>query len=331
MVRFLLPVLCISLLLTSCFEEDTRVKPWEGEVSLIPDSIQVYQSYFDLESAEVVKTVPARSWQLGFECSPRGWHILSNSGANWFVYNTGQPVPDAVITMPSQLNHLFDMQSAFPDSTVVGNWFAGDWDTRTYPGNIYLLGHYREGGFHAVKQVAFLEVNDSTYRFFFKDQSTGFSDTVTIDKNDELNFVHFDLENRQVADVEPPAKDWDLMFGPYYDMATLFGVTIPYQVGGAFLNPAQTEAVLDSVTGFNAINSTLIPGYGFSRQRDIPGYRWKGVTVDVSGAGSATYAVKTHYTYVFHTEAGYYYKLRFLSYSLDGRSGFPRFEYRILE
>lgn len=331
MSRIYFPLFLISFLMTACFEEDTRVKPWSGEVSLIPDSIQVHQSYFDLETASVVKTVNANSWHFGFECGPTGWHIIANSGANWFVYNTGQPVPDAILTMPSNLNHLFDVQSAFPDSTVVGNWFTLEGDTRLYLRNIYLIGHYREGGFHAIKQLAFLEVNDTAYRFFYKDQTTGFSDTVTLVKDNSRNFVYYDLELRQTAEVEPPSADWDLQFGPYYDMATLFGVTIPYQVGGAFLNPSQVEAVLDSATGFEAINASLIPGYNFSRKRDIPGYRWKGVTVDVSGAGSATYAVKTNYTYIFRTTDGITYKLRFLSYSLDGRSGFPRFEYRPLE
>ncbi len=331
MHRILILLPCFSLLLTACFEEDTRVKPWAGEVTLIPDSIQVYQSYFDFETATVVKTVSARSWHLGFECGNEGWHITANSGDNWFVYNTEQPVPDAVLTMPSKLDHLFDIQSAFPDSTIVGNWFTQEGNTRTYPRNIYLIGKYKEGGFRAIKQVAFLEVNDTAYRFFYKDQATGFSDTVTIMKDDSRNLVYYDLENRRMADVEPPSADWDLQFGPYYDMATLFGVTIPYQVGGAFLNPLQAEAVLDTVTGFEAINASLIPAYTFSRRKDIPGYRWKGVTVDVSGAGSATYAVKTHYTYLFHTAEGFYYKLRFLSYSLDGKSGFPRFEFRPLE
>jgi hypothetical protein len=327
----LLYIILPTLLISSCFEKDERVPPYGREVTAIADSVQMYQSYFDFETGRVVKAISSHAWQLGFECGVAGWHIITNSGAGWFIYNTGQTVPDAVVNMPGSVDNLFDLPSAFPDSTAVGNWVAMAETGTTYTHNMYLLGYYHGGKFKAIKQLAFLNVNDTAYRFFYKEMESGISDTVSIVKNDTVNYVYYNFEKHQQVSLEPDKTAWDLAFGPYYDLATLFGMTIPYQVGGSFFNVWQTEAVLDSINPFDAINLDMVSGYQFTSQRDIPGYRWKGVTVDVSGGGSATYAVKTHYNYIFHTAQNNYYKLKFLSYTLDGRSGFPRFEYSKLE
>jgi len=320
----------ISMLALSCFEEDQAVPHYAGKVTTIADSVQTHQSYFDFETGLVIASHRSNTWQLGFECGADGWHIITNSGDNWFIYNTGQTIPDQVTIMPEVVDHMYDVQAAYPDSTAVGNWVSFQKENPVYTRNIYLLGRYSGGAFTEIRQLAFLNVNDSTYRFFYKEQ-TGITDTITLIKNDSANFVYFSFDLHQQVNMEPDKTRYDLVFGPYYDKATLFGMTIPYQVGGALLNCWQTEAALDSSRAFDEINYALLPGYTFINQRDIPGYRWKGVTVDVSGGGSATYAVKVHYNYIFHTAQDNYYKLKFLSYTLNGNSGFPQFEFRQLE
>jgi hypothetical protein len=319
------------LILNSCFKEDERVKPYGGEVTMIPDSVQMYQSYFDFETGKVIKTASINEWQLGFECGATGWHIITNSGANWFIYNTRQTLPDAIVDMPKGVDHLYDVPSAFPDSTAVGNWVSVLETGNIYSHNIYLLGHYHAGRFSVIKQLVFTEVNDNAYQFYYKELASGISDTVIITKNDTVSFVYYNFTNHRQVSFEPDKTEWDLAFGPYYDLATLFGATIPYLVGGSFINAGQTEAVLDSVTLFDDINASLIPGYLFGGQRDIPGYKWKMPNVDVNGGGSATYNVKTHYNYIIHTASGFYYKLKFLSYTYNGCNGFPQFEFRKLE
>jgi hypothetical protein len=320
-----------SFITVACFEEDQRVPPYPGKVSTITDSVQTHVSYFDFETNRVVRTVEIQSWQLGFECGATGWHIITNSGANWFIYNTEQSELDAVLSMPESIDNLYDMPSYFPDSTAVGDWTIPTVNGNTYTDDIYLLGYHNRDRFTLIRQVIFQEVNDTSYRFFFKDNDEGISDTVTILKNDTVNYVYFSFDQNKQVSLEPDKTTWDLAFGPYYDLATLFGSTIPYLVGGSFLNLWQTEATLDSVSPFDAIHAEMIGGYQFTSQRDIPGYRWKGVTVDVTGGGSATYAVKTNYNYIFHTAGDNYFKLKFLSYTLDGHSGFPQFEFRQLE
>lgn len=331
MLRIIPSLLLIILFLSACFKEDVRLKPYNGDVTVIPEPVQLNISYFDFETGRVLSSVPTNTWQLGFECTPEGWHITTNSGGNWFIYNTGQPVLTDGSKMPASIDHLYDVPSSFPDSTAVGNWTTLSPGGNTYTHNIYLLGHYENGVFRNIKQVVFLSVDDTSYRLSYKEEATGTPDTIPIIKNDTVNYVYFNFDTKQQASIEPGKEIWDLAFCPYYDLATLFSVTIPYSVGGSYINSGFTEAVLDSVNSFDQINAGMVAGYEFTGQRDIPGYRWKSVSVDATGGGTANYQVKTNYNYIFHTAEDHYYKLRFLSYMHNGLSGYPQFEFIKLE
>jgi len=327
----IIPVLAllVPLFTVSCFKEDSPVNPYPGNVTTIPDSVQVYQSYFDLETGQIAGTHRSDNWEIGFECGEEGWHVVVNSGASWFVYNTLQTDIDTDTQMPDGTDHLYDVQSAYPDSTAIGDWVNPGPITNTYSHHVYLLAHYLDGSFSDIRRIVFLEVNDSLYRFCYNESLGVTPDTVTIQKADTANFVYYSFRDKRQVNLEPDKNDYDLVFTSYYDLATKFGLTIPYPVGGAFINTWQTQAYLDSVTGYGLFSYADLDVDKLASQRDIPGYRWKDVSVDISG-GSATYSVKTYYTYIFETAQSNFFKLRFLSYTLDGRSGYPRFEYRQL-
>jgi hypothetical protein len=299
-------------------------------ITTILDPVQLNTSFFDFETNSVLAILPAQNWQLGFESTPGGWHITTNSGGSWFIYNTGLTMMNGSSNMPARVDHLYDIPSSFPDSTVVANWVASTPEGNTYTNHVYLLGHYESGKFRNIKQVVFLSVDDNSYRFSYKEEASGQSDTVQIVKNDSAAYVYFSFGTGQQVNAEPNRESWDLAFAPYYDMATNFGVTIPYHVGGSYINAGYTEAALDSVNSFDRIDMGMVANYEFIGQRDIPGYRWKDASVDISG-GSATYKVKTNYSYIFHTAEDHYYKLKFLSYTHLGISGYPQFEFKKLQ
>jgi hypothetical protein len=330
MHRIIPPVLTIAFILSACFKEDERMKPYNGEITTIPDAVQSNISYFDFETNRVIASVPSNTWQLGFECTAEGWHIITNSGANWFIYNTGQTDLNGSATMPGKVDNLYDIPTAFPDSTAIGNWVTVSPGGNSYTNNVYLLARSENGKFKNTKRVVFLAVNDTSYRFCYKEELSARADTVQIVKKDSATYVYFNFDTKQQVNSEPDKEIWDLAFAPYYDLATNFGVTIPYPVGGSYLNAGYTEAVLDSINSFDRIDASMIPGYEFNTQRDIPGYRWKIPNVNIS-SGSATYKVKTNYSYIFHTSEDHYYKLRFTSYTHLGVSGYPQFEYIKLE
>jgi hypothetical protein len=130
--------------------------------------------------------------------------------------------------------------------------------------------------------------------------------------------------------LEPSSTSYDLVFGPYYDLATNFGQTIPYLVSGVLLNTNNTQSALDSINTYPEIDSITASYTELTNQRDVPGYRWKIPIVNVSGGGSATYLIRSDYNYIIKTSENNFFKMRFLSFSLDGRNGFPRFQYQQL-
>ncbi|MGD2034741.1 MAG: HmuY family protein [Bacteroidales bacterium] len=324
-IRFVI----LSLFFVSCFEEDEQVSPYPRDVVTIYDNIEYHQSYFDLESEEVVSSHASDLWQLGFECGAEGWHILVNSGAHWFVFNSGQTDINAEFSYPDDALWGYDNQSAYPDSTAIGNWVSFEGEMKQYTNHVYLLGRYSSGVYSGRVKIRFLMVDSAQYRFLYKPEE-GIADTMTILKSDSANFVYFSFrEDKQIA-LEPDRLDYDLVFGPYYKLATQFGITMPYLVRGVFLNTWNTEALLDSVNDYDAIDYGMIGTYELSSQRDVIGYQWKDVNVNTS-TGYATYSVKAYYTYIVKTSQDHYYKLRFLSFSLEGNTGYPRFEYRELK
>lgn len=317
-------------LMSSCFEEDKKVPEYPYEVYTISDSVQLNRSYFDFESGSVVKTHKANIWQLAFECGTEGNHIVTNSEAYWFIYNTHQSAIPPSVQMPSINTGMFDMQGLWPDSTAIGSWCFTNNSGNTYTKNVYLLGRLASGTYQNIKEIVFLELTDTSYMFSYHDQNTDTYDTVLMRKNNAYNFVYYSFDTKTALNPEPPRTDYDVIFTSYYDLATLFDITQPYHVGGCLLNIYETEAALDSITGYLQTDLNTALANDFSTKRDIPGYKWKDVNVDIN-AVNATYRVKPNYTYLFRTREGNFYKLRFISYSLQGKSGFPRFEFGRLE
>lgn len=318
----------LALLVMSCFEEDERVPPYPGEVVTVYDNIEFFQSYFDFESGEVISSHPADLWALGFECNDSGWHIVTNSGANWFIWNSGQTNIDAPLSYPENELWAFDNQSAYPDSTAVGNWLTFSDEEIVYANNVYVLGRFDLGSYTDIIRLQFVEVSDSLYRFITKKSDV--IDTISIQKNEETNFTYYSFDSNAQLELEPGKYDYDLMFGPYYDLVTEFNITQPYLVRGVFLNSILTKAVLDSINSYDEITYAKLDTTILSAQRDVIGFRWKDVEVSTT-TGSAVYTIKPNYTYIVKTSDNNYYKLRFLSFSLEGYSGHPRFEYKELK
>ncbi len=317
------------LLLVSCFEKDEAVNPYSGEVVTIENNITLYQSYFDFESGEVKAVHSIHEWQLGFESGDEGWHILVNSGDGWFIWNTRQgniEIPDPG-SEPANWN--YDIQSSYPDSTAIGDWTFFQDNIRMYTNDVYILGNLSANSYTQRKRIQFFHVDNVSYQFCFIDEETEQHDTVTIFKNDSAAFTYYNLIQHEQLNLEPGSTGYDIVFCPYYDLATLFGATIPYLVRGIFLNTQGVLAVLDSVNTYQEIDYELLGEYEFSHQRDMIGYKWKDVSVNVS-EGRADYSINRKYNYIIRTTEGNYYKLRFLSFSLNGEPGYPQFEYNIL-
>lgn len=322
---FILTVM--SLLLTGCFEKDERVPPYSGEVTTIEHNIGEYQSYFDLESNKIISYNAIDEWDLGFECGAYGWHIKVNSANQLFISQTAYSDIEENIVLTGNEIWKYDAANGDTDSTAFGSWC----DTTVYPmaskNYVYLAGKNTGNGYFVVARIQMVEVDSNKYFFRYCLSGENNVRNAEIFKNDSVNYVYYNLQENIQKNLEPGKTAYDLIFTPYYDLAYYNGITLPYLVRGVFLNGFNVTACLETQLGFDEITRADITDFNFSAKQDVIGYDWKDVTVDFAG-GTASYDVIPGRVYIIRSVEGNYYKLRFLSYTLDGINGFPRFEYK---
>lgn len=326
----------LTLSMTSCFKEDDPITPYvppEGLIYIkLENSIYENQVFFDFSSESIKKISSNSTWQLGFESSGDGFHIIVNSSDFWGVVNTESTDFQKTDFDLTGEFWWFDSSTGDLDSTAIGNWVDTTTETFSYTFHTYILGQYDGLKYHPYKKLKFMEVTDSTYSFVSANIDNTETDTVIIHKNDTYNYVHYSLKTSEQISIEPPKETWDVVFSQYQTILyTDDGVPTPYFVRGTLLNPYKTTAVLDTTMYFFDIAKEDVYQFHFTRQKDIIGHDWKSVEVDEE-SNSAEYAVRENYNYFIVDSEDNYFKMQFLSYTnTDGEKGFPSFQYYHLD
>jgi hypothetical protein len=326
-------------LLTGCFKEDEKITPHDpGNVETITiemTSDYRYQVHFDLYSGEVVSSNLKKEWDLGFESSENGWHIILNTSSFMNAAETGltdfnEPV-DTV-----GLKWKFDVSTGNLDSTAIGNWveFLPSDSTKSYSNEVYIIdrGYDELGNLRGFRKIVFLDVDDSTYSVQYSNLDGTGGNTFTIKKDSEVNYTCFTFdEGGKQLSPEPPKYDWDLVFTQYTTLLfTDEGDPYPYLVTGVLSNPETIEVAQDTLYDFSSITLDIATNLSYTSIQDEIGYDWKDIVGDVS-SGSVSYVIVEGLNYIIRDREGFYYKLRFISfYNNSGEKGYPTFEYQRL-
>lgn len=327
-MRPLITYLVLLFAFTSCFEEDEMVPPHEsgnltvGEVELT--ETYKYQVFYDLETNKPVKQNLISEWDLGFETSDSGWHIILNTSKMMLAGNTGKTDFEAVKNNNgAEMN--FDPSHGNLDSTAIRNWYYISNGKPVSQQYIYVIDRGTDENFNTVgeKKVTFNLQDENNYVVRFANMNGSDEKTVVIPKDTLVNFVCFSFENG-IIDIEPEKNTWDLQFGKYSTLLfTDVGDPYPYLVTGVLLNPYKTFAAVDSIHRFDEVSFEIAEVQKFVRQKDIIGYEWKEYDFD-----NGKYTVLPEKIYVLKNRIGYYYKLRFIDYyNSTGEQGYPTFEF----
>ncbi len=330
-------IMLMLVILTSCFKEDERVHahdPGDVEVAQIDMTKDYkYQAYFDFESGSVVAQNLRTDWDLGFETSDTGWHVILNTGNFMWAGNTGvTEFSNSIDT--TGLHWKFDKSNGNPDSTAIGNWFdIIDGDT-SYSNHVYAinLGYTPSGNLRGVKKIVFRQVNNKQYEIAWGEVDALEPDIYTISKDSSRNFVFFSFDEGEQKNLEPDKRDWDLWFTQYTTILfTNEGDPYPYLVTGTLINQYQeTRVAEDSILSFELLDYQTALEMEYSDKMDAIGYDWKDVVGDVQ-SGNVSYIVRENLHYIIHTQEDLYYKLRFVDFYNDlGDKGYPRFEFQRL-
>jgi heme-binding HmuY-like protein len=337
MKYFNLILVIFALGLVACFKEDEMVQPHDpGNVEVAQIEMTKdyrYQVYFDLEAANVVDNNLKTEWDLGFEASANGWHIILNTANFMWAGRTAlKDISQQVDT--NGINWKFDNSNGALDMTAVGDWLQITENDTTYDDAIFVInrGYTPSGALRGVKKVAFRNVDKNSYTIEFGDLNSASPETINIQKDSTLNFVFFSFDEGIELNLEPPKMDWHLWFTQYTTILfTDAGDAYPYLVTGALINKYNgVKVAKDSVHSFDELDYSLAASLSFSDSLDVIGYDWKVVVGDVQ-TGNVTYVVDEKLNYIIRAGNDIYYKLRFVDfYNNLGDKGYPKFEFQKL-
>jgi hypothetical protein len=326
-------IFVLAFLLASCFKNEEAIAPHaRGGVraDTIPMTVNyTYQVYFDLGTGMIVSKNEKTTGDLGFECTPAGWHIILNTANFMKVADIGE-VPFGQPQDTSGVSWKFDKSDGNPDSNAVGVWLKIVGEDTLSNNHVYVVNRGIDDNANNVGfcQVIFDSLSSGKYYFRFADISGGVIHAGVAAKDCTVNYVYYSLSgDGSEKDLEPSKEMYDLLFTQYTTLLfTDEGEPYPYLVTGVLLNRSGTEAAKDTVHSFGSLSLNDAMQLHYSSDLDVIGYDWKYYSF-ITGA----YSVRTGLSYVIRDRAGYYYKLRFTGfYNSQGVKGYPVFEFQRL-
>lgn len=315
-------VLLVTILFISCEKEELPITAHSAG-SAITSTVNMnvdyrYQIFFDLETNTAVGQCLKTSWDLGFETAADGIHIVLNAAKYMMSLNTGDTSFVSVTdTSGFSSGKTWDAPSGNLDSTAIGNW--------TVPLNTYIIDRgYSETGQHqGFRKVRFESVTTTNFTVRLANLNGSGEVVMTVPKDTACNFTFLSFSNGgQIVTVEPPKRDWDLMFTQF--IHEFHDPTSTYLVTGCLLNRYNTHAVRDTIVEFTAIDFQSLENYTLSESINTIGYDWKTFN-------GTSYITDPAISYIILDQHAYYYKLHFIDfYDQSGVKGNPKWEFQRL-
>ena len=324
--------------LTSCMkdlQEDEKLPTYPipegvkiGSAELGPTYLN--QVFYSLETNKTVKNYSLYDFDLAFESTPGGWHILLNSSRFMHAGNSGTTDFQAV-TSQSGISMNFDNSNGNLDSTAIGNWTKiSATDTVSF-GHVYVidLGLDEVANPLGYKKIVFDSLAQGKYYCRFANLNGSDEFTFAIPKMPDVSFIGFTFANGgAVVDYEPASTTFDLFIGQYTTLLYSGTEPYPYLVRGVLLNRNSTQAFLyPGEKQFTDIEFEDIAGMEFSPDLDAIGHEWKYYNLE-----EGFYSVKPEMVFIILNQNGFYYKLHFIGYyNEEGQTGYPKFEFKKLK
>ncbi|MEA3504791.1 MAG: HmuY family protein [Bacteroidota bacterium] len=321
-----------TLLLTSCLKniEEDDIIPQESfpsgstiDMVALTETYK-FQIYYSLENKKKVSKNIKSDWDLGFESTTNGWHIILNSSKHMKVGKSESTSLQEEINS-AEIQMSFDAATGSLDSTAINNW-------RDESPKVYVIdrGSDENGTVLDFKKVIFEKLENEKYFFAFSDMNGTNIQNFEISKNPEKNFVSFSFNNNgEVKNIEPISTDWDILFTQYSKMLYDGETPFPMNVTGALINKSHIKTAEITNVSYENITADNIHAFNYLAYADVIGYDWKELSGDVT-SGNFTYVMQENLCYVLHnTLSDKYFKLRFKGfYNKSGEKGYPSFEYQ---
>ena len=307
----------IMFVFISCEMEEIPVSPHNpGDIQI--NQIELsndyrHQVFYDLGSNSIISDNLKTDWDLGFESSSQGYHVILNSSTySSLSYIENISFNDNID--PTGLIWSWDNPNGDLDSSAFG-------DSRNVSGfYVFDRGFDLNGTPRGFKKILIDSITNEFYQISFSNLDNSDYNSFKLYKDPSVNFTCFSFESNQIVDIEPSYNDWDLLFSQYTHLYN--DTTTPaYLVTGVCSN-LDVLVAKDTSYEFNEINYSMINEFSFNDDRDAIGFDWKEYNFN---AGS--YTINSNTNYIIMDKQQKYFKLRFIDfYNSDGDKGYPTFE-----
>jgi len=309
----------LVLFLSACLKEETPVPaPEPGDTETVQIEIgypYTNQVYYDCGTNTIVKSNTKYEWDISFDCTPSGFHVLLNTAKGVFVSNQGN-VPFSSVTSTSGVIWLWDVPSGNIDSTAFGNWQNTN--------NVYIVDRQYDaaGGHLGYKKIQLQTVNNQAYTFKYANLDGTNEVIYTLNKDATLNYLHFNFDNGgETKTLEPNKDDWDLLFTNHYHKFS--NLPLPFVLTQVLSNTHNGVLVAEDNDN-NFFNITLqdTANYNFTNLWDEIGYDWK-----IRNSQDNSFTIDANKSFIVKTTEDLFYKIRFIDfYNNIGVKGYPKFE-----
>lgn len=311
----------LLILFSSCQKEELPV-PAHNAGNVITATVNMnndyrYQVFYDLKTNTIVSKNLKTTWDLGFETSADGYHVILNTAKAMYASRTTKTDFITVTdTSGFSANKKWDEPTGSFDSTAIGDWKSNNY--------VYIIdrGYSETGAHQGFRKIQFQNVGAVKYTVRFSELNGNGDVTLEINKDSKYNFMFLSFNTKSTVIVEPPKADWDIVFTQYLHVYHNNNPPSTYLVTGCLLNRFQTAAIMDSLKTFSKISFYDMPDYILSVNLNAIGYTWKKYDYNTS-----TYAIYPQMNYIVKDNEGIYYKLHFIDfYDTSGKKGNPKWE-----
>lgn len=277
------------------------------------------QIWFSLSNNKIVSTNLKTDWDLAFETSANGNHIMLNGAKGMKLYKTNFTDLSLVTdTAGLEVNSIADAPSGKFDSTAFGNW--------NDPNTVYIVnrGYNETGQEQGFYKIKITSATATQFTFEYGDIFGTQTNAGTVTKNEDYNFVAYSFTSKQQLFIEPKKADYDICFTVYTHFFT--NPFQFYQVAGVLQNHYKTRVARVKGKSFAEISINDTINRAFSTNRNSIGYEWKTFSLTTN-----LYTIDPTFCYIINDNKGFYYKLHFIDfYNTAGVKGVPKFEFKKL-
>ena len=332
-MKYLSYILLCSVLFFSCEKKELPVAKRQvivrpGGISQPGELIEIQvemesdyknQIWFSLNDSKVISSNFKTDWDLTFECSANGYHVMLNGSKSMKCYKTNYSNLSEV-SDTSGIGSLgkADMPSGNLDSTALGNWVA---DNKVYVIN---RGYNEKGLLMGYYKFKLLSVTATEFTFEYAEIKSGKVVQGTVTKDNAYSFIAYSFTTDQQIKVEPKKDAYDLCFTQYTHI-----FVDPFQyylVTGALSNSYKTRIIRLTDKSFSDITIADTLGRTFSTRRDRIGYDWKDFNLNTN-----IYTVNPKICYIISDSKNFFYKLHFIDFvNNTGTKGYPKFQFQKL-